>query len=95
MFLEEFKKMLIFEGVSDVGFFFINLYLLDELKMFKICIIVVIKFLDVIVNEIVDLLMFIYYYYYKVVNNFIDFLILKGVLFLELKGYFVMSVAVL
>jgi epoxyqueuosine reductase QueG len=93
MLLEELKKMLISEGASDVGFSSINPYLPDELKMFKTCITVVIKLSDAIVNEIVDSPTFTYYHHYKAVNNLIDLLTLKGVLFLESKGYYALSVA--
>lgn len=93
MLLEELKKMLISEGASDVGFSSINPYLPDELKMFKTCITVVIKLSDAIVNEIVDSPTFTYYHHYKAVNNLIDLLTLKGVLFLESKGYFALSIA--
>ncbi|AZT89859.1 epoxyqueuosine reductase [Caldicellulosiruptor changbaiensis] len=93
MILKELKEMLIKEGASDVGISNIHEYLPAELKMFKTCITVTVRLSDAIVNEIVDSPTFTYYHHYKAVNNLIDLLTLKGVLFLESKGYFAMSVA--
>ncbi|ABP66950.1 4Fe-4S ferredoxin, iron-sulfur binding domain protein [Caldicellulosiruptor saccharolyticus DSM 8903] len=93
MILKELKEMLIKEGASDVGISNIHEYLPAELKMFKTCITVAVRLSDAIVNEIVDSPTFTYYHHYKAVNNLIDLLTLKGVLFLESKGYFAMSVA--
>ncbi|WP_039765079.1 4Fe-4S double cluster binding domain-containing protein [Caldicellulosiruptor sp. F32] len=93
MILKELKEMLIKEGASDVGISNIHEYLPTELKMFKTCITVVVRLSDAIVNEIVDSPTFTYYHHYKAVNNLIDLLTLKGVLFLESKGYFAISVA--
>jgi len=93
MILKDLKDMLIKEGASDVGFSNIQEYLPDELKAFKTCITVVVRLSDAIINEIVDYPTFTYYHHYKAVNNLIDLLTLKGVLFLESKGYFAMSVA--
>ncbi|WPX08293.1 4Fe-4S double cluster binding domain-containing protein [Anaerocellum danielii] len=93
MILKDLKEMLIKEGASDVGISNIHEYLPAELKMFKTCITVVVRLSDAIVNEIVDSPTFTYYHHYKAVNNLIDLLTLKGVLFLESKGYFAMSVA--
>lgn len=93
MILEELKDILIKEGATDVGISDIQEFLPEELKQFKTCITIVIKLSDAVVNEIKDAPTFTYYHHYKAVNNLIDLLTLKGVLFLESKGHYAISIA--
>lgn len=91
--LNELKNKLIEEGISDVGFSNINEYLPQNLKNFNTAITLIVKLADGIVDEITHAPTYSYYSHYRSVNNFIDLMSLKAVLFIESKGYKALSIA--
>ncbi|MEZ0536319.1 4Fe-4S double cluster binding domain-containing protein [Caldicellulosiruptoraceae bacterium PP1] len=93
MIIDDIKSMLISEGASDVGVSNITEYLPQDLQTFKTAISIVIKLSDGVINQIEDSPTFTYYHHYKAVNNLIDLLTLKAVLFLEKNGFFALSIA--
>ena len=90
MLEKELKELLLNEGVSDVGFSFIEDSDTGELKY---AVSIVVRLSDAIVDEITDAPTATYFNHYRTVNAFIDRCLLKAGLFLQSKGYRYITVA--
>ena len=90
MLEKELKELLLGEGVSDVGYSYIEDSDTGELKY---AVSIVVRLSDGIIDEITDQPTATYFTHYRAVNAFIDRCLLKAGLFLQARGYRYITVA--
>ncbi len=86
-FSYELKNKLIDFGATFVGFSDVEGKLPNELKALKYAITVGIRLSDAIINQIDHKPTFTYFHHYKTVNTLLDQLALKGLLYIQEKGF--------
>ncbi len=90
MTAEKLKSYLLEQGVSDVGFTYIDS---DEFGSCRYAVSIVARLSDAVVDEIDTAPTHTYFHHYRTVNTFLDQCVLKAGLYLQREGYQYIPVA--
>lgn len=89
---EQLRDKLLDLGASTVGFAHVGDKLPEKLSRLPYAVSVAVRLSDFIIDEISDKPTFTYFHHYRTVNFLIDQIMLRGLLFLQEKGYHALAV---